>query len=80
MKLKPVKATDSSYKGLTVEVNGVKKEFDWSFPTLYEGKEHEFRYESPYPDLDQDRLGFGGVVYYHVEKQKLTSTLAQASE
>ncbi|MED4953295.1 hypothetical protein ABEO75_12775 [Paenibacillus macerans] len=150
VKLKPVKVTDTSYEGLTVEINGVKKEFDWSFPTLYEpqvfyadvtgdgkqeaviiysigkgtglsldeihvldsgdfseikvpsyeetvanhiqthitnhddildikvnamGKEHEFSYESPYPDLDQDELGFGGVVYYNVKNQRLTSTL-----
>ncbi|MEF2968575.1 hypothetical protein V3851_22395 [Paenibacillus sp. M1] len=40
-----------------------------------QGKKYEFSYESPFPDLDQEQLYFGGVVYYHVEDQTIVSTL-----
>lgn len=150
VKLVPIKETaEHEYQGVTVEVNGVKKEFYWEFlekPRIFytdvttdgkkeaviilnkgkgtglsidevhvlksedlseikvqsyeeivtnqietsvtkkndntlaikvkaQGKEYEFSYEIPNEDFNQDKLNFGGVVYYELENQKLVSRI-----
>lgn len=151
VRLTPVKVSKYGYDGVTVQVNNVKKKFDWSFHSLDEpqvlyadvtgdgnkeavimmnigkgtglsineihvlnskdlseikvqnyeeivaeriethvtnhggklaiqvkaqGKETKFSYDSGLQDLNQDKLYFGGIVYYQLEKQKITSMLA----
>lgn len=151
VKLTPVKEGEYSYESITVDVSGVKKTFDWSFPTLEDpriyctdvtgdgkeeaviilnkgkgtglsidelhvldgrelseikvqsyqeivadqietgvtrkndqtlaikvksqGKEHQFDYQVSAINFKQDKLSFGGAVYYGVKNQQIVSRL-----